>query len=69
MAGSRLELIDPPAGTVLLIGAEPGDLGPFDPARTLVVQGFRPLHDAVAAQGFSALRYFSLWRTNRMPVL
>lgn len=55
MAGSRLELIDPPAGTVLLIGAGPGDLAPFDPARTLVVQGFRPLHDAVAAQGFRVL--------------
>lgn len=55
MAGSRLELIDPPAGTVLLVGAGPGDLGPFDPARTLVVQGFRPLHDAVAAQGFAVL--------------
>lgn len=55
MAGSRLELIDPPAGKLLLIGAGPGDVAPFDPARTLVVQGFRPLHDAVAGQGFRVL--------------
>lgn len=52
MASSRLDLIDPPDGRIVLIGAGPRDLAPFDPARTLVVQGFRPDHDAVAAQGF-----------------
>ena len=52
MAGSRLELIDPIAGAVLLVGAGPGDLAGFDPARTTVVQGFRPAHDSAAAQGF-----------------
>ncbi|MDO5370245.1 class I SAM-dependent methyltransferase [Paracoccus sp. (in: a-proteobacteria)] len=55
MAGSRLELIDPIEGSVLLIGAGPGDLAGFDPARTVVVQGFRPAHDSVASQGFRAL--------------
>ncbi|MBB1490031.1 class I SAM-dependent methyltransferase [Paracoccus sp. MC1854] len=55
MAGSRLELIDPIEGSVLLIGAGPGDLADFDPARTTVVQGFRPSYDSIAAQGFRAL--------------
>ncbi|MFC0340163.1 class I SAM-dependent methyltransferase [Paracoccus niistensis] len=52
MAGSRLELIDPIEGAVLLVGAGPGDLAEFDPARTTVVQGFRPAHDSALAQGF-----------------
>lgn len=52
MAGSRLELIDPIEGSVLLVGAGPGDLAGFDPARTTVVQGFRPAHDSAVAQGF-----------------
>lgn len=52
MAGSRLELIDPIEGAVLLVGAAPGDLAEFDPARTTVVQGFRPAHDSARAQGF-----------------
>lgn len=55
MAGSRLELIDPLEGSVLLVGAGPGDLAAFDPTRTTVVQGFRPAHDSAAAQGFRTL--------------
>lgn len=52
MAGSRLELIDLPEGALLVMGARAGDVAVLDPARTTVVQGFRPDHDAVAAQGF-----------------
>ena len=37
---------------MLLVGAGPGDLAEFDPARTTVVQGFRPAHDSALAQGF-----------------
>ncbi|HRO13601.1 MAG TPA: methyltransferase [Paracoccus sp. (in: a-proteobacteria)] len=53
MAGSRLELIDPAPGPVLLVGPRAGDdLSGFDPVQTVVVQGFRPDHDAIAARGF-----------------
>ncbi|WP_377697833.1 class I SAM-dependent methyltransferase [Paracoccus niistensis] len=45
-------MIDPIEGAVLLVGAGPGDLAEFDPARTTVVQGFRPAHDSALAQGF-----------------
>ena len=55
MAGSRLELIDPPEGALVMIGAGAGDVAGFDPARVTVIQGFRPDHDAVAAQGFRVL--------------
>lgn len=55
MAGSRLELIDPPTGPLLMIGAGAGDVADADPARTTVIQGFRPDHDAVQAQGFRVL--------------
>lgn len=55
MAGARLDLLDPIAGTVLLVGAGPRDLASFDPARTTVVQGHRPAHDSAVAQGFRTL--------------
>ncbi|HRM75369.1 MAG TPA: MFS transporter, partial [Paracoccus sp. (in: a-proteobacteria)] len=55
MAGSRLELVfggTPPEGRLLLVGARAGtDLDHFDPARTQVVQGFYPDHQALRAQG------------------
>lgn len=54
MAASRLDLIAPLDGRVLLLGARAGDdLGGFDPARTRIVQGMRPDHDALVAQGFA----------------
>ncbi len=53
MAGSRLELIGPVPGTVLLVGPRADqDLSSFDPQQTTVVQGFRPDHDALARRGF-----------------
>ena len=53
MAGSRLDLIAPPAGTLLLIGPRATeDLSGFAPDRTIILQGFRPDHDALAARGF-----------------
>ena len=55
MAGSRLELIAPPDGQLLLVGPRLADLGGFDPARTTVVQGHWPDHAAAAAQGFRTL--------------
>lgn len=53
MATSRLELVDPPSGRLLLIGVAAADVTLFDPAQTFVVQGFKPDHDAIAAQGYS----------------
>ncbi|PZO63296.1 MAG: MFS transporter [Paracoccus denitrificans] len=54
MAGSRLDLIAPPSGGVLLIGPRAtDDLSLFDPATTQVVQGFRPDVDALASRGFT----------------
>ena len=52
MAGSRLSLIVPPPGQLLVLGGQVATLAGLDPARTIVVQGFRPDHDALAAQGF-----------------
>ncbi|WP_134725708.1 class I SAM-dependent methyltransferase [Paracoccus luteus] len=53
MAGSRLELIAPPAGRLLLVGPRATeDLQGFAPDDTVVVQGFRPDHDALAGRGF-----------------
>ncbi|ARJ68468.1 class I SAM-dependent methyltransferase [Paracoccus contaminans] len=52
MASARLESIDPPEGRLLMVGAGAADVAPFDPARTVVAQRFRPDHDAVAALGF-----------------
>lgn len=43
----------PEGGTLLVIGARPGDdLTAVPKARAIVVQGFRPDHDALAAQGW-----------------
>ena len=53
MAGSRLDLIDPPAGRLLVVGGRPGDVAGLDPARVTIAQGFRPDHDALAAAGFT----------------
>lgn len=52
MASARLASIDPPEGRLLMVGAGAADVAPFDPARTVVAQRFRPDHDAVAALGF-----------------
>ncbi|WP_299360929.1 methyltransferase [uncultured Paracoccus sp.] len=53
MAGSRLDLVSPPPGPLLLVGARAGhDLSGFDPALTTIVQGFRPDHDSLQARGF-----------------
>lgn len=52
MATPRLAGITPPQGQLLMIGAGPAEAALFDPARTVIVQRFRPDHDAVAALGF-----------------
>lgn len=56
MSGSRLELAFPdgrPEGRLLVVGARgQDDLGPLDPALTVIRQGHFPDHRALAARGF-----------------
>lgn len=44
----------PPAGRVLVLGAGP-DLSDLPKGRSIVVQGFRPDHDALVAQGWTVV--------------